>query len=219
MNFTYFEFFLIVFSSAFIIFSLAIRTESNKKYFDFMTYLESLKNYIDKIIKEKKIELSKDKIIGLKETIEARGKLFKTCLSQVNTYIYHSFYAVFFLSVLGMGISSISELNLFNIYPTFEEELVHLLAVIHIIALLLLYWYTRAAFVLVLYTKIDYEYLEKLARKIDEIIGLKKLLTLDDEQKNELANFKINGLRYFLFPLFLVSNKEFKEFFYKYYNL
>ena len=184
-----------------------------------MTYLESLKNYIDKIIKEKKIELSKDKIIGLKETIEARGKLFKTCLSQVNTYIYHSFYAVFFLSVLGMGISSISELNLFNIYPTFEEELVHLLAVIHIIALLLLYWYTRAAFVLVLYTKIDYEYLEKLARKIDEIIGLKKLLTLDDEQKNELANFKINGLRYFLFPLFLVSNKEFKEFFYKYYNL
>jgi len=219
MEFTYFEYFLIIFSSAFIIFSLAIRSESNRKYFEFLGSLESLKTYINQLVEKKEINIPKDKVKGLCDTIDSRGELFKWCLTKVNSYVYHSFYTVFFFSCLGLAITLIYDLDLFNIYSTFSQQLDFLLLFIHLISVILFYWYSRAVFVLILYTKIDYEYLEKLAKKIDDIINYSQLYQLDGEKTNFWSGLRIFFLKYFLFPIFFIFNTQFKEFFYKYYSL
>lgn len=219
MNFTFIEYFLVILSSSFIIFSLAIRSESYHKYYEFLQSLKSLKKYANDSLKEKKIKIPDEDFEKFNDNLDSRGVLFKDCLTKVNQYVYHSFYFVFFLSSLGLGITLFSDLDLFNITSKFPNITNHFLVVIHLISLLLIYWYLRAIFVLILYTKIDYEYLEKLAKKLDEIIGYKTLLKLDEEKKDGGSRFRIFCLKVLLFPFFMIFNKEFKEFFYKYYNL
>ena len=219
MNFTFIEYFLVILSSSFIIFSLAIRSESTRKYYEFLESLRSLKDYVDDLFKRERIKVSDDKVKRLHDKLDSRGKLFKWCLTKVNSYVYHSFYFVFFLSSFGLGITLIYDLDLFKITSTFPNIHNPLLFLIHIVGFILIYWYSRAIFVLILYTKIDYEYLEKLAQKVEEIVGYKALLDLDDEKNDGWSQFKIFCLKFILFPFFLIFNKEFKQFFYKYYNL
>ncbi len=183
-----------------------------------MQYLDRLKSYIDETIKEKNIKISKYAKDNLKETIDAREELFKDCLSKVNYYVYHSFYFVFFFSVIGIGITSIYELDLFKI-SSLHLDLGFLLSLIHLLAFTTLYLYSRAAFTLILYTKIDYEYLEKLARRIDDVLNFRQLTKLDDEKESLVNLVKRSSLRFFFFPIFLIFNKKFKFFFYRYYSI
>lgn len=219
MEFTYFELFLIVFSSSFIIFSLAIRSESTRKRSEFTDNLKSLKEHIANSIKKKGAALKKNEKEEIYETVDARAKLFLKSLEQVNTYVYHSFYGVFFFAILGMGISLVTDMNIFLIHSAFNEYSVLLIWGVYFITGISLYFYARAAFVLILYTKFDYGYLEKLGNRIDEILGLKKLRMLDEENRNELVQIKIYVLRYIFFPFFLLVNNEFKQYFYRYYAL
>lgn len=219
MDFTFIEYFLVILSSSFIIFSLAIRSESYHKYYEFLQRLKDFKKSANDSLKEKKIKMPDEDFKQFNDNLDSRGILFKVCLTKVNQYVYHSIYFVFFLASLGLGITLFSDLDLFNIVSKFPNITNHILFIIHLTSIFLFYWYLRAIFVLILYTKIDYEYLEKLAKKFDEIIEYKTLLKLDEEKKDGASRFRVFCLKFVLFPLFMIFNKKFKEFFYKYYNL
>ena len=223
-GYTYFEFFLVVFLSSFIIFSLALRKESSKKIIDFIQDLNSVKVHIYDLIGKVGIKLTKKEKENLDDRFENFGRLFKKCLKKVNAYVYHTFYAVFFFSSIGIGLTFFLDLNLFQL-TLVDSYTPSLIPIVYWLSTITFYFYIRSAFVLILFTKIDTEYLEKITKKYDDRLNYKNLLEIGTKKKEEKQKEEDNSsltkiyLLKLLFPLFFVWNKEFKAFFYEFYSL
>ena len=200
---------------------MSLRTESAKRVLTFIQDLDITKTHILGLIKKRGIHLSKEENKNLNDIFETFGRLFKKCLKKVNSYVYHTFYAVFFFSSIGIGISFFVDLNLFQL-KIVSTNLSFLILIIYVLSVFTFYFYVRSAFVLILFTKIDIEYLEKITKKYDEGLTYKNLLKRGGagQQKEDTHSLmKVYLLRFFLFPLFFVWDKEFREFFYEFYGL
>ena len=194
-----------------------------------MKNLEDLKHNVKSLLKQKNIPLSHSQKEKLFDNIKNSGTLFKDCLTKVNEYVYHSFYFLFFFSLIGLSLSFIDDLNIFQLSLS-SNNLEFLIGVIYLLTIITLYFYqikiswlyfyARCAFVLILYTKIDYEYLERITKKYDDSFNYESILKMEDKKNiNFASHFKIILLSVLLFPIFFVWNKKFKQFFYAYYQL
>ena len=184
-----------------------------------MKNLENLKHNVKSLLKQKRIQLSHSQEEKLFDNIKNSGTLFKDSLTKVNEYVYHSFYFLFFFSIIGLSLSFIDDLNIFQLSLS-SNNLEFLIGVIYLLTIITLYFYARCAFVLILYTKIDYEYLERITKKYDDSFNYESILEMEDKKNiNFASHFKIILLSVLLFPIFFVWNKKFKQFFYAYYQL
>lgn len=222
MDFTYNEMFLIVLTSSFIIFSLAIKNESSEKPIKFGRFLADMANEIDKLINKKKDLKNKDEIRKqMTDSLEMHNAIFKSSIENATNYIYHSFYFIFFFSFLGLITTLISEINIFGVYDLLNKYL-QMDKTVYIngfILLLMLYFLARSVFLLICYTKIDHiEYVQRLYNNITASIE-PKIESLLEPNKNP---FKPNGrfkqsLLQLFFNVFMIFKKNFRQFFYQLY--
>ena len=221
-EFTFFEYNLIILATSFFVFSFEIKSQAYKKFFEFSELLETLRNIINKTIGKKAPNILKEQKSDLLELVDSKEDIFKYCLSKVSVYVYHSFYLIFLLSGLGIILSSINELNILNLNVLYGLQWFKL--IIHLLAVILFYWVLRAIFCLICYTKIDYDYIERLFLHIENKIyyNVGKIeetpFTLKKLWKMMQVIFRITLFKFFFFG-FIIFDKKFKKFFYTYYNI
>jgi len=212
MDFTFIEYNLIILTASFIIFSLAIKYEVNNKFLEFKKYILNNTKKLKKKIEDKKLLAQFD------ESLDLQFRVFNDSLNTVTSLVYHTFYGIFFFSIVGTFFSLLIELDIFNwkrFLPNFVVEYS-----LPTMAVILLYFTARGIFLLIAYTKIDnIEYSERIIKKYKQIFGGKIDKIFDEEDKYvPMGKLKINIIT-FLFILFFIVNRNFRNFFYKFYKL
>lgn len=159
MDFSFFEYNLVILTSSFIIFSLAIKNEVNQKFLAFSKILSDIKT---NLLRENELEQEKEDQIT--DALNTQREMFKESLNTVTNYIYHTFYAIFALSLLGVLISFFTELDLFGLSGLVPQIIAS--HGLYVISFILLYCVARAIFLLICYTKIDnIQYLDIIFKK------------------------------------------------------
>src|SRR3989344_350516 len=161
MDFSFIEYFLIMFSTSYIIFSLAIKNEIKNQFREWMDSL----NWINAIVNKKR--LSAEKKIQVRESLDTCHRVFTISVEEVSRYIYHTFYGVFSISSLGIFISFFIEMNI-SLFSPLNSIISFLYNYANpLLSILLLYLMIRGAFLLICFSKIDNsKYLEKIHRRI-----------------------------------------------------
>ena len=221
-DFTFLEYNLIVLTTSFFIFSFEIKSQAHRKFYELLSYLNEMKKDINAQINNKSPKNLQDKKQRLIDLVDSKIEIFNYCLPKVAIYVYHSFYLIFFFSSIGLVLSMVYELNIFNLNTTYNLNWFNFL--IHIFSILLLYWVLRAIFCLICYTKMDFGYVERLSEHIenkmyydfgqieDTPYTFKKIMGI------VVIFFRITLFRILFLGLIIWDNK-FKQFFYNYYNL
>lgn len=204
------NYFLVILTSSFLIFSLSIKSQSFEKVNQFAHYLSRLKTDFSCIINggKRKSKKSIEKIRNLEDYLETEKNQFRFCLFKVNCYVYHSFYIIFFLSGTGLILSMLGSIFKWTNWSIY--------LIIVAISIILWYYVMRAIFVLLCYTKItDIDYLERLSKKLENMYEY-NLNSLNEINYSSLTKNFVFKCFFFIFFIF---NKSFKTFFDKYYGI
>jgi len=224
MEFTFLEYFLIILAASFIIFSLAIRSDIGRKIFDLSSRLRELKQGYERILKSKKG--AKELIEQFDDELTTQFAVFKDSLVKITSYIFHTFYLIFLFSLLGVGFSLIVEMNIFGLtngsFPwiwinQFLIETAWMIFIIHLLAFSLLYVIARAIYLLIVYNKIDdFEYANILQDRIaTRIVPRSRVF----EKKIDTGKSAKIVLHQIFFFFFWIRDKNFREFFFTFYDI
>jgi hypothetical protein len=214
MTFSFLEYHIIVFSASLIIFSLAIKTQINQQFIELMNNLD----WINKeLLKNKKVKGQQK--IRINETLRTYFDIFGTSLKKISSYIYHTFYIIFLFSAIGIFASLFIETDMF-LFPVFNNCILWLYTnIIPVISMILLYFLIRGTFLLICFSKIDNEeYVGKIYNKLITRVKDNFENLMDEEHYKPMGKFKV-FLLWFLFLIFFVRDKTFKQFYYNFYKI